>query len=76
MLEAMLLGSPRIMPASVYLDGQYGIRDVFLGVPVRLGPSGVEEILTVDLSEDELTALKRSAEEAKRTFKNLTSHEK
>jgi len=64
------------MPASVYLDGQYGIRDVFLGVPVRLGPSGVEEILTVDLSEDELTALKRSAEEAKRTFKNLTSHEK
>lgn len=76
MLEAMLLGSPRIMPASVYLDGQYGIRDVFLGVPVRLGPSGVEEILTVDLSEDESTALKRSAEEAKRTFKNLTSHEK
>jgi len=73
MLEAMLLGSPRIMPASVYLDGQYGIRDVFLrGCPSASALPAVEETSDGGTStEDESTALKRSAEEAKRTFKNL-----
>jgi malate dehydrogenase len=75
MLEAILREGSRILPASVYLNGQYGIRGVYLGAPIRLGPSGVEEIYEIDLSRGELSALKRSADMARKTFKNLMSHE-
>lgn len=75
MLEAILLGRPRILPASVLLEGQYGIHGVYLGAPIRLGPSGVEEICEVTLNEDESAALRRSADVAKETFERLMSHE-
>ncbi len=75
MLEAILLGRPRILPASVLLEGQYGIDGVYLGVPIRLGPSGVEEICDLTLSGDESAALRRSADVAKKTFEHLMSHE-
>ena len=75
MLEAILLERSRVLPASVYLDGQYGISDVYLGALVRLGSSGVEKIFEVALSEEESAALKRSAQAAKNTFEVLMSHE-
>jgi malate dehydrogenase len=52
MLEAIMLGQSRILPASVYLNGQYGIRGIYLGAPIRLGPAGVEKIYEVDLSKE------------------------
>jgi malate dehydrogenase len=75
MLEAILMESPRILPASVFLEGQYGISGVYLGTPVRLGPSGVEEIYELSLTGEESAALKKSADAAKKTFEDLISHE-
>jgi len=75
MLEAILTGRPRILPASVYIEGLYGINGVFLGAPVRLGPSGVEEIYELSLTDEESAALKKSADTAKKTFEDLISHE-
>ena len=62
MAEAVLLDKKRILPCSAYLDGEYGIKGLFAGVPVKLGAGGVEEILEIKLTEDEQAALSRSAE--------------
>jgi malate dehydrogenase len=56
MVESILLNQSRILPCSVYLDGQYGVKDIFLGVPCRLGYQGVEQILELELSASESTA--------------------
>jgi malate dehydrogenase len=61
MCEAILLDRKRILPCSVYLQGEYGIRDLFVGVPVKLGARGVEQIVEVKLTSDEDAALKKSA---------------
>ena len=49
------------MPCSVFLQGEYGLNDLFVGVPVKLGASGVEEIIQLELSSDERAALQKSA---------------
>jgi len=51
----------RLLPAAAYLEGEYGLRDVYVGVPVLLGAGGVEKIIEVELTPDEHAALKRSA---------------
>jgi malate dehydrogenase len=61
MVEAVLLDQHRILPASVWLNGEYGIDGLFVGVPIKLGTSGVEEIIQVRLSDEELATLHRSA---------------
>jgi malate dehydrogenase len=61
MVEAILKDQKRIMPCSVYLQGEYGINDLFVGVPVKLGATGVEEIIEVPLTDDEKAALHKSA---------------
>jgi malate dehydrogenase len=61
MVEAILKDQKRIMPCSVYLQGEYGINDLFVGVPVKLGAKGVEQIVEVPLTADEKTALHKSA---------------
>jgi malate dehydrogenase len=71
MVEAILRDSKRIVPASAYLNGEYGIIDTHIGVPVKLGASGVEEIFEITLTDTERTALKRSADIVKETFDNL-----
>ncbi|MEK7398412.1 MAG: malate dehydrogenase, partial [Candidatus Poribacteria bacterium] len=62
MVEAIIKNKKRILPCSVYLKGEYGISDVFVGVPVKLGINGVEEIIELKLTEAELTMLRNSAE--------------
>ena len=62
MVEAVLKDKKKILPCSVFLQGEYGVRDLFVGVPVKLGARGVEEIVQITLTEDEDAALKKSAE--------------
>ena len=61
MCEAILLDKKKILPCSVFLQGEYGIRDLFVGVPVKLGARGVEEIFQITLTPEEDAALKKSA---------------
>ena len=62
MVEAILFDKKEILPCTAYLQGQYGINDVYVGVPVKLGSNGVEEIVELNLNGDELNALRKSAE--------------
>lgn len=62
MVEAILFDKRQILPCTAYLQGEYGINNLFVGVPVKLGANGVEEIIEFDLNEEELSALKRSAD--------------
>ena len=61
MAEAIILDKKRLIPCSAHLTGQYGIDDLYIGVPIILGASGMEKIVEIDLSSDELASLHRSA---------------
>jgi malate dehydrogenase len=62
MVDAILLDTRQVLPCSVRLEGAYGIRGLFTGVPCRLGAGGLVEVVEVPLTEDEAAALHRSAE--------------
>lgn len=62
MVDAILLDQKRILPCAAYLQGEYGIDGLYVGVPVKLGASGIEEIRELDLSESERSDLVRSAD--------------
>ena len=62
MVDTILADRHQILPASAYLQGQYGVASLFVGVPVRLGRGGVEEIIEVPLSEEERAAFERSGD--------------
>ena len=61
MVEAILKDKKKILPCSVFLQGEYGINDLFVGVPVKLGARGVEQIIQIRLTPEEDAALKKSA---------------
>ncbi len=61
MVAAILGDEKRILPCSAYLEGEYGIQGLFVGVPVKLGAQGIEKILEIKLAEDESAALRKSA---------------
>jgi malate dehydrogenase len=65
MAEAILLDKKKILPCTVLCQGQYGINNTFIGVPVKLGSNGVEEIVEFKLDADEIAALRKSAEAVK-----------
>ncbi len=65
MAESIVKDKKRILPCAVYLQGEYGISDNFVGVPVKLGKRGIEEIIQIKLNPDEQAALNKSAEEVK-----------
>lgn len=71
MVEAIALDKKRILPCSVWLQGEYGLKDVFCGVPVKLGARGLEQIVNVKLTDAERTALQASAEAVRSTMKAL-----
>lgn len=62
MVEAILKDRRRILPVSAYLDGAYGMKGIYIGVPVRLGARGVEEIIELDLNPEEKEALRLSGD--------------
>jgi len=71
MVESIVFDQKRILPVCTYLNGEYGIKDIYLGVPVKLGKNGIEEIIEVDLNEDEKALLNKSAEAVKSVMKVL-----
>jgi malate dehydrogenase len=62
MVEAIVRDENRVFPCCVKLEGQYGMEDVFLGVPVKLGKNGVEQVMELHLNEDEMTLMRNSAD--------------
>jgi malate dehydrogenase len=61
MVEAILLDKKKVLPCAAYLEGEYGVRDLFVGVPVKLGSAGIEKIYEIKLLPDEQAALNKSA---------------
>ncbi len=71
MCEAVVKNQRRILPCAAYLQGEYGMKDVFLGVPCQLGEGGLQKIFEVDLSDEEKAALTTSAEHVRSTIQAL-----
>ncbi len=71
MVEAILRDKKRVLPCSAYLEGEYGLRDIYFGVPVKLGAGGIEKIIEVELSKEEQEAVKRSGELVKKSIAGL-----
>ena len=61
MAEAILKDKKKILPCAVFLEGEYGINNLFVGVPVKLGKNGVEQIIEISLTNEERSALQKSA---------------
>ncbi len=62
MAESILKDKKKILPCAAYLEGEYGLNDLFIGVPVKLGKNGIEEIVQISLTDDEKEALQKSAD--------------
>ncbi len=72
MVESIVKDKKRILPCSVYLQGEYGLKDVFVGVPVKLGKGGMEQIIQIKLNADEQAALAKSAADVQGSIAKLT----
>jgi malate dehydrogenase len=62
MVEAVVLDQKRVLPCTAHLEGEYGIDGLYMGVPVKLGASGVEEIVEIELADEERAELEKSAD--------------
>jgi len=71
MAEAILKDKKKILPCAAYLEGEYGIDGLFIGVPVKLGTKGIEEIIQIKLSDSENAALQNSADAVKGLVEDL-----
>jgi malate dehydrogenase len=71
MTEAILKDKRRVLPCCVYLDGEYGLKDICFGVPIKLGAKGVEAIIELQLTEDEKKLVAKSAESVKKSIVEL-----
>jgi len=71
MVDAVVRDKKKILPCAAYLQGEYGMKDVYLGVPVKLGRKGIEQIVEIKLQDDERAALQRSADAVRELFRIL-----
>ena len=71
MARAILLDQKKILPCAVYLDGEYGLRDIYMGVPVKLGRQGVEQIIELALTDSEKKQWQQSAHKVRETINQL-----
>jgi len=69
MVDSILLDKKMIMPCTVYLQGEYGINNLFIGVPTKLGAKGMEQIIEIELTEQERTLLQKSADAVRELIK-------
>ncbi|HEY2073794.1 MAG TPA: hypothetical protein VGG88_09490 [Gaiellaceae bacterium] len=68
-----MLDEKRVLPCTAYLEGEYGIDGLYMGVPVKLGSAGIEQIVELDLTDDERDALKASSEAVREVVGVLTT---
>ena len=61
MVEAVLLDTKQILPCTAYLEGEYGLNGIYVGVPIKLGAGGIEDVIEFELTAEEAAALKQSA---------------
>jgi malate dehydrogenase len=73
MVDSIMLDEKRVLPCTAYLEGEYGIDGLYMGVPVKLGAGGVEAIVELDLTDDERAALDASAESVREVVSVLSS---
>jgi malate dehydrogenase len=71
MVDTILKDKKKILPCAVYLDGEYGLKGIFMGVPVILGSRGVEKVIELDLTKEEKQAVKASGEKISELIKTL-----
>ena len=71
MAEAVLKDKKRILPCCVYLNGEYGLKDICFGVPVKLGAKGIESVIELELNEEEKKLVAKSAESVKKSIAEL-----
>ena len=71
MAEAIVNDQRRILPCAAWLQGEYGMKDLFLGVPAKLGRKGMEKVIEVELTKDERAALEKSAEEVREPMRAI-----
>jgi malate dehydrogenase len=72
-VDSIMLDEKRVLPCTAYLDGEYGIDGLYMGVPVKLGAGGIEQIFELDLSEDEQAMLNESADAVREVVAVLSS---
>jgi malate dehydrogenase len=73
MVDSIMLDEKRVLPCTAYLEGEYGIDGLYMGVPVKLGASGIEQIVELDLSDAERDALRKSADAVREVVSVLTT---
>jgi malate dehydrogenase len=73
MVNAVMLDERRVLPCTAYLEGEYGIDGLYMGVPVKLGAAGIEEVVELELTEDEQTQLQESADAVREVVGVLTT---
>ena len=71
MVETIVKNEQRIFPCCAWLQGEYGLKDIYLGVPVKLGTTGIEEIIELDLNDEEKALLNESANHVRDVMKVL-----
>ena len=73
MVDAILMDQKRILPCAAYLQGEYGLNNLFVGVPIKLGASGIEDVIELELSDDEREQLEYSANDVREMVEVLNS---
>jgi len=71
MVKSILLDEKRLLPCAAFLNGEYGLKDIYMGVPVILGETGVEKIVEVKLTKEERAQFRKSCESVRKLIKNL-----
>jgi malate dehydrogenase len=73
MVDSIMLDEKRVLPCTAYLEGEYGIDGLYMGVPVKLGASGIEQVVELDLDDAEQAALRTSADAVREVVGVLTT---
>jgi malate dehydrogenase len=71
MVEAILKDQKRVLPTTAYCDGEYGLNDMFFGLPTVLGSNGVEKVIEVQLDAEEQALMDKSADSVRKTIETL-----
>jgi malate dehydrogenase len=71
MAESILLDKKKILPCAAYLDGEYGVSGIFMGVPIKLGAGGIEEIIELELNKEEQAMMDKSVDHVKRLMEEM-----